>query len=92
MNSTLVISLYAAVGIIVTAYAFYHGVVLRRRSAIFSFADHATLALTTAAIGGLWPLFVPGLVVLLARQLGRYVTGRRRLWGFHRPQGARAGS
>jgi hypothetical protein len=79
MPLAVVLSLYAAIGAFVTAYAFYHGIVLRAQRPLITFTDQLILTLVTAAVGILWIFFVPGLAVVLARYVGR-------AW-HHRPKG-----
>jgi len=84
MQMTVVVWLYAAVAAFLTAYTFYHGVVLAPRVPIFTFTDQALLTLFTIAVGILWPLFVPALAVVATRHLGRTIHLRPALWMLQR--------
>jgi hypothetical protein len=86
MQITVVLFLYAAVAAFLTAYTFYHGVVATPRVQFFTFTDHVLLTLATVAVGTVWPLFFPGLAVVVARHLCRALHLRPMPWLLHRVQ------
>jgi uncharacterized membrane protein (UPF0182 family) len=67
------LTLYLAIAALVTAGAFYGGVVNRRPVKLFTEAEYVILGLTTILVGLVWPLFVPGLTVVAVRNIRRYV-------------------
>jgi hypothetical protein len=71
MHLAVVLSVYAAVGAFVTAYTFYHEVVLRPRHTLVTFTDQVILSLASAATGLAWVLFVPGLAIVFSRIVSR---------------------
>ncbi|MQA89699.1 MAG: hypothetical protein GEU90_05625 [Gemmatimonas sp.] len=71
MQLAVVLSVYAAVGALVTAYTLYHAVILRPRLPHFTLTDQVILSFAALGVGLLWVLFVPGLTFALARQISR---------------------
>mgnify|MGYP001057051453 CR=1 FL=1 len=74
------LTLYLAIAALVTAGAFYGGVINRRPVKLFTEAEQVILGLTTILVGLLWPLFVPGLTVFAVRHIRRHVAAHGLGW------------
>jgi hypothetical protein len=90
MSLSTFATLYLAAATFVAAYAFHHGVVLRRRTRLLSANDQVLLSLVACGVGLAWILFMPGLAVHSARQLIRFAQRQRGwVWGVARQVRAR---
>ena len=77
---SILISLYLAIGALVTAGAFYGGVLNRRPVKLFTEAELVVLGLTTVIVGLVWPLFIPGLAIVTVRHFHRHAVTHGMGW------------
>ncbi len=86
MNSTIGMYplLYVAIAVATTVEVLYRGELDRPRVPVFRTADTVTLILAALAVGLLWVLFVPSLIVLAVRRAERYLQRHRGSWSWYR--------
>ena len=63
MSLLLWVYLYATVAFIVSTYVYFRGIVMRPLPKELEIEHKAVLSLSALAIGAVWVLFIPGLVV-----------------------------